>query len=148
MGIGNREQDVSEQQEYFTIGALNNGGGGSALIATGATIFCSTVVMRPVTIQQAQVTGIGLSGAPQVLLTCLRFGTTSASFVIGTTTLIPAYGTSGFLPYSLGTVGDTRLNLQKGDLLVLQQLGGSATATTNTMMTIVVKNTQDFKTWF
>lgn len=144
----NRTDDVSQQQEILTIGSLNATSGGSALIASGSTLYCGVVIPRAMQIQQAQVTCIGISGAPQALLGCLRFGTTSASFVIGTTTLIPAYGTSGYMPYSVGAAGSTTLNLAKGDLLVMQQLGGSGAATTNTLMTIVVKNLQDIKSWY
>ena len=143
----NRTDDVSQQQEIITIGGLNYSGGGSALIATGSTLYAGYVVPRAMTIQSANVTCIGISGAPQALLGCLRFLST-ASFVIGTTTLIPAFGTSGFMSYSIGAAGSTTLNLAKGDLLVLQQLGGATAASTNTMMNIVVKNLQDIKTWF
>lgn len=143
----NRTDDVSQQQEIITIGSLNTGGGGSALIASGSTMYASYIVPRAMQIQSAQVTCIGISGAPQALLGCLRFLST-ASFVIGTTTLIPAFGTSGYMSYSIGAAGSTTLNLAKGDLLALQQLGGSSAASTSTMMTIVVKNLQDIKSWY
>lgn len=145
MAIANRENDISEQQETIVINAA--GSGLSLSVISGST-WMSYIVPRPMTIQSAQVTALGVSGTPQALLGALRFGTSASSFVIGTTTVIPAYGTSGYLPYSLGAVGNTQLNLQKGDVLVLQQLGGTGAATTNTIMEIVVKNTQDFKTWF
>ncbi len=147
MGIINRTQDVSEQQEVWTIGCA--GSGLSLSVINGSTFFCQMVVPRAVQIQSAQVTALGVSGAPQALLGALRFNASgAASFVIGTTTVIPAFGTSGFLPYSLGAAGATTLNLQKGYLLVLQQLGGTGAATTNTIVSIVVKNLQDIKTWY
>ena len=147
MGLINRDNDVTEQQEIYSISFLNTGGGGSALIATGSTLYCGVVIPRAMQIQSAQVTCFGISGAPQALLGCLRFAAT-ASFVIGTTTLIPAYGTSAYLPYSLGAAGSTTLNLQKGDILVMQQLGGSGAASTSTIMNIVCKNIQDLKSWY
>lgn len=143
----NRTDDVSQQQEILTIGGFNAGGGASALIATGTTLYCGVVVPRAMQIQSAQLTCFGISGAPQALLGCLRFAA-STSFVIGTTTLIPSYGVSGYMGYSLGAAGSTTLNLQKGDVLVLQQLGGSAAASTVTVLDIVVKNLADLKTWY
>lgn len=146
MGIANREQDISEQQEMITI--YGAGTGLSLQVVSGTTLPASYVVPRPMTIQSAQVTCFGISGAPSALLGALRFTTSASSFVIGTTTAIPSFALSGYMPYSIGTSGDTRLNLQKGDILVMQQLGGTGAASSNTIMTIVVKNLQDFKTWF
>ena len=147
MGLINRDNDASEAQEIYTIGYLNTGAGGSALVANASTLYCSTVIPRAMQIQSAQVTCFGISGAPQALLGVLRFAAT-ASFVVGTTTLIPAYGTSAYMPYSIGAAGATTLNLQKGDVLVMQQLGGTGAATTSTIMNIVCKNIQDIKSWY
>ncbi len=144
----NRTDDVSQQQEILTIGGINPGSGGSALIASGSTLYCSVVVPRAMQIQSANVTCFGISGAPQALLGAIRFGTSLGTFIIGTTTLIPSYGISGFMGYSIGAAGSTTLNLSKGDILVMQQLGGSAAASVNTVMNIVVKNIQDIKSWY
>lgn len=142
----NRTDDVSQQQEVLTIFATSpNGVSG---IPTGSTLMSSFIVPRAMQIQSIQATAVGVSGAPQLLMGCLRFGTSAASFVIGTTMAIPAFGTSGYMSYSLGTVGGTQLNLQKGDVLVAQQLGGTGAATLSTIVNIVVKNMQDIKTWF
>lgn len=141
----NRTDDASQQQEILTLSLSMLG---QSNIVSGTTIFCGQVIPRAMQIQSAQVTCFGISGAPQALLGALRFGSTSSSFVIGTTTLIPAYGTSGFMGYSIGAAGATTLNLQKGDMLVMQQLGGSAAATTTVVMTVVVKNLQDIKSWY
>lgn len=137
----NRTDDASQQQEILSI--TNN-----VLTVNGSTLYCGTVVPRAMSIQSIQLTGFGVSGAPQALLGCLRFAN-STSFVIGTTTLIPAYGTSGYLPYSLAAaLGATTLSLQKGDVLVLQQLGGVGAATLGVSVDIVVKNLQDIKSWY
>ncbi len=140
----NRTDDVSQQQEIIS---LNFAAYGQSNIVSGSTLYCGFVVPRPMQIQSANVTCFGISGAPQALLGCLRFGST-ASFIIGTTTLIPSYGVSGFMSYSLGAAGSTTLNLLKGDVLVLQQLGGSGAATLAVNMNIVVKNLQDIKSWY
>lgn len=147
MGLINRDNDVSEAQEVWSISAA--GSGLSLSVVNGSTFLAALVVPRAVTIQSAQATALGVSGSPQALLGALRFNSNgAASFVIGTTMALPAFGTSGYLPYSLGAAGATTLNLQKGDLLVLQQLGGTGAATTNTIMSIVVKNIQDIKSWY
>ncbi len=144
MGNINRTDDVSQQQEILTISAFAPTG--TSAIPTGSTLYCGVIVPRAMQIQSVQVTAFGVSGAPQALLGCLRFAG-SASFVIGSTALIPAYGTSGYMGYSLQG-GTTALVLQKGDVLVLQQLGGAGAATTGVIMDIVVKNLQDLKTWY
>lgn len=135
----NRTDDASQQQEILTIS-------NQVLTVNGATLYCSTVVPRAQTIQSIQTTCFGISGAPQALLGCLRFAN-STSFVIGSTALIPSYGVSGYMSYSLQG-GTTALQLQKGDVLVLQQLGGTGAATLAVSVDIVVKNTQDIKTWY
>ncbi len=142
----NRTDDASQQQEILTISALNVAGGVTG-IPNNATLYCGTIVPRAMTIQSIQHTCFGISGAPQALLGCLRFGSTSSSFVIGSTALIPAYGTSGYMSYSLQG-GTTALQLQKGDILVVQQLGGTSAATVGYLMEIVVKNVQDIKSWY
>lgn len=146
MGNINRTDDVSQQQEIITLSGV--GSGLSLSVVNGSTWVASYVVPRSMVIQSVQATALGVSGAPQILLGALRFGTSASSFVIGTTMAVPAFGTSGFMPYSLGASGNTQLNLQKGDLLVYQQLGGTGASSTNTIVNIVVKNVSDIKTWF
>lgn len=146
MGIINRTLDSSEQQDIFTISCA--GSGLSLSVVNGSTFFAGIIVPRACVIQSAQATALGVSGSPQVLLGALRFGTSASSFVIGTTMAVPTFGTSGFMPYSIGAAGSSQLNLQKGDLLNLQHLGGTGAATTNTIMTIVVKYVQDIKSWY
>lgn len=146
MGNINRTDDVSQQQETITIFGV--GSGLSLSVINGSTWVAQYVIPRPMQIQSIVATALGVSGAPQILMGALRFGTSASSFVIGTTMAVPTFGTSGFMAYSLGAAGNTQLNLQKGDLLVAQQLGGTGAATTNTIIDIVVKNMQDIKTWY
>lgn len=148
MGNINRTDDVSQQQEIFTIFATSpNGISG---IANGQTLVSSYVVPRACQIQSVQSTCFGISGAPVILLSAWRFvpGTGAASFVIGTTMLVPAFGVSGFMGYSIGAAGNTTLNLIKGDVLSAVQSGGTGAASTQTLINVVVKNIQDIKTWY
>ncbi len=147
MGNINRTDDASQQQEVLTISYMNTGSGGTALIATGSTLYCNVVIPRAMQIQSVQSTCFGISGAPQVILGALRF-VNGTSFVIGTTSLIPAYGVSGYMGVSIGAVGSSQLLLQKGDVLVAQQLGGTGAASTSTVINVVVKNMQDIKSWY
>lgn len=141
MGIINRTMDVSEQKEIFT--------------ATATTVVNQMdipvgIVERACTVTDAKVSLLGISGAPTVLLKALRFvaGTGGSSFVLGTTFAITAFGTSGYISYSLVTAGSTVLNLQKGDLLVATAGGGTGAAATAMTLDIVVQNLQDIKTWY
>ncbi len=147
MGIINRTQDSSEQQEIFVIAASGGVTATTSDLINGSTFYCPVVVPRACVIQSIQATAFGVSGTPQLFLGCLRFANTT-SFAIGTTMAIPTFGTSGYLPYSLGAAGNTQLNLQKGDVLNARILGGSGAAVTSFIVNIVVKNTQDIRSWF
>ncbi len=146
MGNINRTDDVSQQQEILVISSFAGLSAGGTSIPSGSTLYCGTIVPRAMTIQSIQHTCFGISGAPQMLLGCLRFAN-GTSFVIGSTALIPAYGVSGYMSYSL-QAGTTALQLQKGDILVGQQLGGSSASTLAVNVNVVCKNVQDIKTWY
>lgn len=141
MGIVNRTNDISEQKESLTVVAEN--------VANGTDIPVK-LIERACTITDAKASLLGISGAPNVLLKALRFvaGTGGSSFNIGSTFAVTAFGTSGFVSISLPAVGSSLLQLQKGDLLVAVQGGGSGAASTATILDIVVQNVQDIKTWF
>lgn len=141
MGIINRTKDLSEQKESLTAVATNPVNQQDIPIA---------VIERPVTVLDAKVSLLGISGAPTVVLKALRFiaGTGGSSFVLGTTFAIGAFGTSGYVSYSLFAAGSSQLALQKGDLLVAVQGGGTGAASTATIIDVVVQNVQDIKTWY
>ena len=138
MGIINRTNDVSEQQEAYK-------GGFQTVIDTNERLLA--VVERAQTIQQIQSTCLGISGAPTGMIRVIRdVGTT---FNVGLTFLIPAVGVSGAMGgLSLPATGDTRLNLIAGDVVSIIFGGGSAAAATNITVDLVVKNLQDIKTWY
>ena len=141
MGIINRTMDASEQKESLKVVATNPVNGQDIPVA---------IIERACTVTDAKVSLLGISGAPTVLLKALRFvaGTGGSSFVLGTTFAITAFGTSGYISYSLVSSGSTQLNLQKGDLLVAVQGGGTGAASTTTIVDVVVQNVQDIKTWY
>lgn len=141
MGIINRTMDASEQKEAIKISVL-------------APVNASEVLLPPferaVTISDAKVSLLGISGAPTVHLRGLRFvaGTGGSSFAIGSSFAVTAFGTSGYLSYSLPAAGSTQLNLQKGDCISLIFGGGTGAACTTATLELVVQNLQDVKTWY
>ena len=139
MAIINRTMDASEQKESIKITA--------SPWNTGAEVIVP--IERACTITDAKVIGLGISGTPNVLLKGLRFiaGTGGSSFAIGSTFAVTAFGTSGYLSYSLPASGSTLLSLQKGDALVAT-LGGANAAFVAATLDIVVQNIQDVKTWY
>ncbi len=139
MGIINRTKDLSEQQRKISIYATTT--------TNLATFYSGQIVERPCTIVSGQATAYGVSGSPQLLLGVLRFSS-STSFLIGTTYAVATYGTSGYLAYSLPAAGATTLNLQKGDVINMQTLGGTGAAAAGVIVELVVQDIQDIRTWY
>jgi hypothetical protein len=141
MGIINRTLDASEQKETVQVSVTN---------PVNQQDIIVKVMERACTITDAKFTLFGISGAPNVLLKGVRFiaGTGGSTFNIGSTFAVTAFGTSGYLSYSLPATGSTLLNLQKGDALVVVAGGGTGAAATALIGEIVVQNIQDIKTWF
>ena len=140
MPIINRSLDASEQKESLKL-ALSPA-------VNGQEVYVP--IERACTITDAKVSLIGISGSPNVKLTGLRFiaGTGGSSFAIGPTFAVTAFGTSGYLSYSLPATGASQLQLQKGDVVVLTQAGGTGAAAVSTVLDLVVQNIQDVKTWY
>ena len=141
MGIINRTMDASEQKEAIKISVLAPVNGSEVLIPP---------FERNVTISDAKVSLLGISGAPTVHLRGLRFiaGTGGSSFAIGSSFAVTAFGTSGYLSYSLPASGSTLLNLQKGDCISVIFGGGTGAACTTATLELVVQNVADIKTWY
>lgn len=138
MGIINRTLDDSEQKEAFVLPART---------VINTLEVPVKIVERPCTLQQLSIVGVGLSGSPTALLRVNRFG--GASFVVGSTMLVPAMGTSGPILYpSLPAAGSSLLNLQKNDVVTVLFGGGTGAAADSVNVDIVVENIQDIKTWF
>lgn len=137
----NRNMDVSEQKEPKVLSVLNP-------VNTSEVIF--PPMERACTITDAKVSLLGISGAPTVHLRGLRFiaGTGGSSFAIGTSFAVTAFGTSGYMSYSLPATGASQLALQKGDALVAIFGGGAGAAATTATIEVVVQNIQDIKTWY
>jgi len=141
MGIINRTNDASEQKDLLTAAQPN-------VVNQQEIPIC--IVPRACTVTDAKASLVGISGAPTILLKALRFvaGTGGSTFNLGTTFAITAFGTSGMVGYSLVAAGSSQLSLQKGDLLLAVQGGGTGAASTATIVEVVVQNIQDIKTWY
>ncbi len=141
MGIINRTMDASEQKEAKVVTVLS-------------PVNTQEVIVGPLeracTITDVKTTLLGISGAPTVFLRGLRFiaGTGGSSFAIGTSFAVTAFGTSGYMSYSLPAAGSTLLALQKGDAIAVIFGGGTGAACTSAAVEIVVQNVQDIKTWY
>lgn len=137
----NRNMDPSEQKEAFVASYPN-------VVNTQDMVV--KIVERPCTVTDAKVSLLGISGSPTVLLKVLRFvaGTGGSSFLLGTTFAPLAFGSSGMFGYSIHASGSSQLSLQKGDMIVAVQGGGTGAATTATIVEVVVQNTQDIKSWY
>lgn len=141
MSVLNRTDDISQQKEHFQALQIN---------VANSTIFPVAVIERSMLLTDCKITMHGVSGTPALYLTCYRFqgSTGSASFIIGASFVCQAYGTSGYLQYSMPAVGSTLLQLMKGDVVVATQAGGTGAATTITTVDLVCQNLQDVKTWY
>ena len=141
MGIVNRTMDGSEQKEALVISQNN-------VVNTQDLVL--KVIERPCTISDLKVAMLGVSGSPSIQLKVLRFvnGTGGSSFLVGSTFAVTTYATSGWLSFSLPASGSTLLNLQKGDIPIVVQGGGTGAASTVTTVELVVQNTQEIKTWY
>lgn len=141
MPIINRTLDGSEQKDAVVV---------VSAAPVNAQEIPLMIVPRAMTLSDVKASLYGISGAPNMLLRVQRFipGTGGSTFNIGSTTVIGAFGTSGYASYSMPVAGHTTLNLQKGDVLSYIHGGGSAAASTATIVELVLVNVADIKTWF
>lgn len=144
MGIINREKDQSERRTLIS-GALEP-------LTTGVTYSVASMPW-PCILEQIMVSAVGLSGAPVLTPIVLRFipsvGLTAIT-AIGQTLTLGDYGTSGVLGFSLVSQGSTSASLCQllaGDILALISSGAN-TAAASAQFGIVVKPTQDIKTFY
>lgn len=140
MGIVNRTKDTSEQKE-----------GLEAQINTTSTgvDYPIALIECPVLITDAKTACLGLSGTPTSTLKVQRFvaGAGNTTIAISGALTITAYGTSGYLTYSLPAAGSSLLQLQKGDLLVATS-GGANSGLVSQLVDVVIQKLQDIKTWY
>ena len=141
MPIINQNLDISQQKDSVQMAVTN---------CVNAQVFKIGIVERSVNITDCRVAMNGVSGSPNLMLGVFRFTALSGamSFIIGSTFPVTTYATSGYLQYSLPTTGSSFLSLQKGDILVATQGGGSSAASTATIVDVVVQNIQDVRTWY
>jgi hypothetical protein len=152
MAIVNRSKDASEQRVVFSQNY--------AATATSVTLSIG-IVPYPCTLDEAQVVGWGLSGAPSYALAVNRFiaGTGFTTIVLGTGTsnIIAEFGTSGAGSFGtslfgssgmvLAAAGSTLLNLVANDLLTVTS-GVANTAVKALSVEVVLRPTQDIKNHF
>lgn len=139
MAVDNRALDASEQKKniQFQAGAL----------ATGVTGIIANIPF-PCALNAIQVAAFGLSGAPNLAVVVNRFivgtGSTAITVAVGTSNVLPAYGTSG-VP-TLGMLISASFVLLPNDV-VMYLTGVSSTAVTGLAGVMVVQPLQDVKTF-
>lgn len=141
MPIINQNLDISLQKlniQNFVTNAVNG------------TTFIVGIVENQMVITDCKVSMNGVSGVPSVMLGVYRFtaGSGAMSFIIGSSFAVTSYATSGYMSYSLPTTGSTLLNLQKGDIIMCVQGGGTGAASASTIVDVIAKNVQDVITWY
>lgn len=116
---------------------------------TSATYVLATMPW-PGYLSGAVEVSLGLSGSPNHSLWVTRFnsGTTNTgvtTFNVGTSMVVTAYGTSGYMGFSV--VSGFSYPLLAGDVISLSTAAAN-TATANTTVTLVIRATQDIKNFF
>ncbi len=141
MAIVNRTQDVSEQRKVFQKRLI------STDLVNGATVVVA-IAPYPCTLDGGQVALFGLSGACNFAIAVTRNGAAGATYiaVVGSSNPALAYGTSGIWQMVLPAAGSTLLNIGAGDLIHVNQSGGTGAAAVNADIAIVLKPIQDVKT--
>lgn len=154
MAIVNRAKDVSEQKDVISVklGALVTG-----------TSHLACALPSPGILAAIDVAADGVSGAPTWQFNLLRFipGAGQTAIAVGVSTLaVVAYGTSGIQQVAGSSMGgypsalpalapqsSTLAIVQAGDLLQIVT-GGANTAVNSSVVSVVVKKTQDVLSQF
>lgn len=144
MAIANRDLGSSEQK-HALINIL------STAVAASAGISYNVVqVPYPCTLKNVVVAAGSISGAPQIAIDIKRYTSTGVTTIpyASTTLAVLAYGAST-AAQAVVLSGSTFVNLQMGDVIVVNQLfSGGNVAIGNAVITAVVQASQDIKTWF
>jgi len=140
MSVINRTLDVSEQQENLVL---------SEKLAVATDALYVYHVPRPMQLQSINVAASGISGSPVGLVEIQRFvvGAGLTTIPVGNSLAIAAIGTSGVQSVSLPAAGSSLLELQKDDILNVA-ISGDDSGADNLIISAVVKNLQDIKSWY
>ncbi len=141
MGIANRDKDVSEQKQAFTVSLGNK----LAPNVTSSTLIIGSVPFSS-ELSALSVVGLGLSGAPQLDFRIARFipGGGHTVIAIGASCVLPSMGVSGPLGVSLPGSGNSLVQLLAGDQIIAFTAVANTSADTITVG-YVLKALQDFK---
>lgn len=139
MAVVNRDLDPTQKVAVLT---------GVAQPYVVAATYSVGPIPWPSKLVAAQAQANGLSGAPQMFLQLHRFiaGTGFTSIVLGSTVVVPAFGTSGGVTLSVSAAGTT-YPLLAGDLLVFSNPAAN-TAAAQANIACVIQATQDIKSAF
>lgn len=134
MGIVNRSLDSTEQQSLVNVNIRETVTGESDNLAH---------MPQPVEIQSAKISAVTLSGSPTCQLQIRRFvaGAGETLIPLGAALALVAASTSGPQSYTFSSS-----SLQSGDVIAATHAGTNA-AVAQLNVALVVKATQDIKSW-
>lgn len=146
MAVINRDFDVTEQIKDLAV-LLSTAVGASA-----GTSYQVAHLPYPATLRGVFIAANSISGAPVVSVDIKRWtsgGVTTIPYA-STTLAVLAYGASAaYQGVSLAASGSTLLNLQAGDVIVLnQQFSGGNVAIGGAVVTTCVQAIQDIRAHF
>lgn len=143
MAIVNRDLDASQQ--LITLSSVHN----LSVGASAASTFHVAQIAAPGTLRGVVLAANSVSGTPSVSISVKRWsgaGVTTISYV-GSTLAVTATGIS--TAYSSQMVGVTAFALQAGDVVVaVAEFAGGNVAAAGTVISVVMKATQDIKSSF
>jgi hypothetical protein len=141
MAIVNRDLDVSQRK--VCIQTFVN----STVGASAGAAFPLVEMSFPCQVKAIELAAVGLSGSPQIAFDVQRFvagaGLTTIPY-LSTTLTVTAYSVSGYQAVTLAAAGSTLLQLQRGDVITVNQLfSGGNVAVQRLNVGIVVQALQD-----
>ena len=137
MGIANRSKDASEQKQVISEGIQDT------VTAEAELVYH---VPRAMNLLAAKSVAVGLSGAPTSTLRLNRFvaGVGLTTISISSALTAVAIGTSGVQSFSLSA---SSIALQKDDVIDCLA-GGTNAALKSNMVSLVVQDLQDIKSFY
>lgn len=145
MAIGNRDLDPSQQKIDYIVPLV------TTVAASAGSYFPAFAAPFPCTVKAIRAIVNSFSGAPVIGFSKRWFvagsGATTVD-AVGVTFTATAYGTSGLQSVSLAAAGSTLLNLNTGDLFMVNQIFSGGNVAANAIYEITIQATQDIVTHF
>lgn len=146
MAIVNR--DLGQTEQMRTLASVLS----TSVAASAGSSFHAAQVPYPCTLMGIDVAANSVSGAPVISCDIKRWSGAGVTTIanVGQSLTVTAHGIStAYQSMSMAAAGSTLLNLQAGDVIVINQnFSGGSVAAGNMVVTAVVQAIQDFKQSF